>query len=103
MTFEEIMNAVAEPQAWGRATVKTLVNRLLHKNAIASERGPQGHRYRAIVAREDYVQAESQGLLDKLFQGQLTPLISHFAQYRKLKPEEVARLRKLIEDSENDE
>lgn len=103
MTFDEVLEAVAEPQSWGRATVKTLVNRLLHKKAIASERGPEGHRYRALVARDDYVQAESQGLLDRLFEGQLTPLISHFAQYRKLKPEEVARLKKLIEDAGDDE
>ncbi len=102
MTFDEILDAVAEPQDWGRATVKTLVNRLLHKKAIASERGAEGHRYRALVDRADYVQAESQSLLDRLFEGQLTPLISHFAQYRKLKPEEVQRLKKLIAESEDD-
>ena len=103
MTFDEVLAEVAETQQWGRATVKTLVNRLLHKKAIASERGPEGHRYRALVERADYVQAESQSLLDRLFEGQLTPLISHFAEYRKLKPDEVARLKKLIEESEGDE
>jgi len=103
MTFDEVLSEVTETQAWGRATVKTLVNRLLHKKAIASERNDGVHRYRALVERADYLQAESQSLLDRLFEGQLTPLISHFAEYRKLKPEEVARLKRLIDEAGDDE
>jgi BlaI family penicillinase repressor len=54
-----------------------------------------------LIARSVYVQAESQGLLDRLFEGQLAPMISHFAQHRELKSEEIARLKRLIEDLEN--
>ena len=53
-----------------------------------------------LIARADYVQSESQGLLDRLFEGKLEPLISHFAQYRDLKPAELERLKSLIEDIE---
>lgn len=102
LTFEDLLDDVAPAQNWGRATVKTLVNRLLHKKAIASERADGKHSYRALVDRADYVQAESQSLLDRLFDGQLAPLISHFADYRNLKPEELKRLKKLIEKIEND-
>ncbi len=104
MSFDDLLAEVTETQAWGRATVKTLVNRLLHKKAIASEREAGVHQYRALVERADYLQAESQSLLDRLFEGQLTPLISHFAEYRKLKPEEVKRLKRLIEEAgDNDD
>jgi len=100
LSFDEIMEAVAAEQGWARATVKTLVNRLLHKKAIASERADGRHAYRPLIARADYVQSESQGLLDRLFEGKLEPLISHFAQYRDLKPAEVERLKRLIADLE---
>ena len=102
-SFDEILTDVTQSQAWGRATVKTLVNRLLHKKAIASVREGGVHRYKPLVARADYVQVESQNLLDRLFDGQLTPLISHFAEYRKLKPEELQRLKRLIEEAEDGE
>jgi predicted transcriptional regulator len=98
LAADEIIAAVAGPEGWGEATVKTLINRLLKKKAIQSVRAEGRHRYQALLRREDYVQAESQGLLDRLFGGQLAPLVSHFAEQRALSPEDVARLKKLIED-----
>ncbi len=102
LTSDEIVADVASRQAWGEATVKTLINRLLKKRAIASGRDGGRHSYRPILQRADYVQAESQGLLDRLFDGQLTPLVSHFAQHRALKPDDIARLKRLIEELDDD-
>ena len=96
LSAEEIVAEVSRRQPWGAATIKTLVNRLLKKKAIKSEREGGRHQYRPLIARADYVQAESQGLLDRLFEGQLAPLIAHFAEHRDLKPEEVERLKRLI-------
>jgi predicted transcriptional regulator len=98
LTAEEIVAAVAGPQGWGEATVKTLIHRLLKRKAVKSERIDGRVRYSPVLERADYVQAESQGLLDRLFDGALTPLVAHFAEHRALKPEEIKRLRKLLED-----
>ena len=103
LTADEIVaEASGPPQGWGEATVKTLINRLLKKKAVASDRSSGRHRYRAVTQRADYVQTESQGLLDRLFEGNLTPLVAHFAEHRKLKPDEIKRLRKLLEDLDDD-
>ena len=102
LTADEIVATVAGPQGWGEATVKTLINRLLKRKAIRSERIDGRVRYVPLLAREDYVQAESQGLLDRLFEGRLTPLVAHFAEHRALKPDEVKRLRKLLEALDDD-
>jgi BlaI family penicillinase repressor len=99
---EEVVAQVADREGWGPATVKTLVNRLLKKKAIRSDRAEGRTRYTATVPREDYVQSESQGLLDRLFEGRLTPLVAHFAQHRALKPEEIKRLKRLLEELDDD-
>jgi predicted transcriptional regulator len=98
LSAEEIGAEVAGPQGWTEATVKTLINRLLKKGAVGAE--PEGRRYlyRPLVARADYVQAESQGLLDRLFDGRLAPLVSHLSAARALSAADVAELKKLIED-----
>ena len=96
-TADEIVSEVGPRQNWGEATVKTLINRLLKKKAIKSEQIDGRRRYTPLLQRAEYVQAESQGLLDRLFNGQLAPLVAHFAQHRALKPEEVERIRKVIE------
>jgi BlaI family penicillinase repressor len=87
MGAEEIVREVGEAQSWGEATVKTLINRLLKKKAIASEREAGRARYRPLLTREDYVTGESQGLLDR----------------RPLSPEELERLKALISELERDD
>ena len=103
LTADELIDDPGKPQGWGGATVKTLVNRLLKKQALKSERIDGRVRYAPLVAREDYVQSESQGLLDRLFEGSLTPLVAHFADRRTLKPEEIKRLKKLLEEMDDGE
>ncbi|MDO8801727.1 BlaI/MecI/CopY family transcriptional regulator [Phenylobacterium sp.] len=103
LTADEIVADVRARQPWAEATVKTLINRLLKKKAIRSERIEGRHQYVALVDRANYVQDESQGLLDRLFEGQLAPLVAHFAQNRKLKPDEIARLKKLIAELDDDD
>jgi BlaI family penicillinase repressor len=102
LTADEVVAAVAGPQGWGEATVKTLINRLLKRKAIRSERIDGRVRYVPLLQRADYVQSESQGLLDRLFEGRLTPLVAHFAEHRSLKPEEIKRLRRLLDELEDD-
>jgi BlaI family penicillinase repressor len=103
LAADEIVAEVGEPQGWGEATVKTLINRLLKKKALISERTDGRTRYRALVSRADYVQGASQGLLDRLFGGELAPLVAHYAKHRNLSPGEVARLKRLIEGLDNGE
>jgi predicted transcriptional regulator len=98
LSADEIVAQVGAPQAWGEATVKTLINRLLKKKALVSERAEGRVRYRPLVSRDAYVQHESQGLLDRLFGGQIAPLVAHYAKHRSLSAEEIARLKALIAD-----
>jgi predicted transcriptional regulator len=103
LTAEELVQSVGPAQGWGEATVKTLINRLLKKKALASERVGGRALYRPLVSREDYVTGESQGLLDRLFGGQVAPLVAHYARHRALSADEVERLKKLIAEFEPDD
>ena len=98
LSAEEIAGEVAAGQGWTEATVKTLINRLLNKGAVGAERDGRRYLYRPLVGRADYVEAESQGLLDRLFDGRLAPLVSHLSQSRKLSAEDIAELKRLIEE-----
>lgn len=100
LSAEEITAEVGQPQGWTLATVKTLINRLLKKAAIAAT--PEGRRYlyRPLVERAAYVQAESKGLLDRLFDGRLAPLVSHLSTAKALSAEDIAELKRLIAEIE---
>jgi BlaI family transcriptional regulator, penicillinase repressor len=101
LAMEDVVAEVAE-QNWGAATVKTLVHRLLKRKAIRSERIEGRVRYVPVLQRAEYLQSESQGLLDRLFGGRLTPLVAHFAEHRALSKDEVKRLRRLLDELDDD-
>jgi predicted transcriptional regulator len=103
LTADEIVQKVGPTNGWGEATVKTLINRLLKKKALKSERSGGRALYRTLVTRADYVTGESQGLLDRLFDGQVAPLVAHYARHRDVSPEELARLKSLIAELEADD
>ena len=100
LAAEDLAQEVAS-QGWGDATVRTLIHRLIKRKAIRSEKIDGRIRYVPVLQRSDYLQAESQGLLDRLFEGRLTTLVAHFAERRALSPEDVQRLRHLLEESDD--
>jgi predicted transcriptional regulator len=103
LTAEDIAAAVGPEQNWSDKTVKTLLNRLLTKKAIAATRDGRRYLYSPIVARADYVQDESRGLIDRLFDGELAPLVSHFAETNQLTPDDITELKRLIAELDDGE
>lgn len=100
---DELVRRLGPAQDWGEATVKTLINRLLKKKAVTSERAAGRTMYRPLVSRADYVTEESRGLLDRLFGGEVAPLVAHFAEHRALSADDVKRLKKLIAELDEDD
>ncbi len=99
---DEIAQALAERQDWQLATIKTLVNRLFNKGAIQAEKDGRRYLYSPVLQRETWLSSQSLGLIDRLFQGRLTPLVAHFSAQRKLSAAELKALKQLIQDYEND-
>ncbi|WP_394538222.1 BlaI/MecI/CopY family transcriptional regulator [Lysobacter enzymogenes] len=102
LAAEEVAAAVADAQSWQEATVKTLLNRLLNKGAIRAEKDGRRYLYAPVLKREDWLLDESQGLLQRLFGGRVAPLVAHFSQHRKLSRKDIAELRKLLEELDDD-
>ena len=95
---EDVVAELADSRHWQEATIKTLLNRLLNKGAIAAERDGRRYLYSPVLKREAWVLEESRGLLDRLFDGRVAPLVAHFSEQRKLSRKDIAELRKLLEE-----
>jgi len=102
LTPDGIVAEVGEAHGWAPGTVKTLITRLLRKKAIEGRREAEGYLYRPLLSRSDYVQSESQSLVDRLFDGEVAPLVAHFAEHRALTPKDIQLLKKLISDLDDE-
>lgn len=102
LAAEDVVSALGDAQQWQEATIKTLLNRLLNKGAIAAAKDGRRYLYSPVLQREDWVMGESQGLLRRLFDGRVAPLVAHFSEHRKLSKTDIADLRKLIEELDDE-
>ena len=100
---EDVVLALADRQDWQEATIKTLLNRLLNKGAISAAKDGRRYLYSPLLRREDWVLEESRGLLDRLFDGRVAPLVAHFSEQRKLSSADIAELKRLITELDNGE
>jgi BlaI family penicillinase repressor len=98
---EDIIAAVGPANGWQAGTVRTLITRLLRKKAIAGKKEKSGYLYRPLITRADYVQDESKGFLDRLFKGEVAPLVAHLAEHRALTARDLKKLKKLIAELED--
>jgi BlaI family penicillinase repressor len=98
MPADEVIAALVTEQRWQEATIKTLLNRLLKKGALSASKEGRRYLYTAVLQREQWVGSESAGMLERLFGGHLAPLVAHFGKHRKLSAEDIAELKKLVEE-----
>jgi BlaI family penicillinase repressor len=102
LAAEDVIAALAEGQKWQEATIKTLLNRLLKKGAIRATKDGRRYLYTPVLKRQAWMLGESQGLLERLFDGRVAPLVAHFSEQRKLSRKDIDELRKLLEEIDDD-
>ena len=98
LTAAEVCEEVCGPRDWSQATVKTLLSRLVAKQAVVAQ--PDGRRflYSPKMARGAYVGGESRRLLDRLFGGRAAPLFAHLAEQEELTKDDVAEIERLLKE-----
>ncbi|WP_395394215.1 BlaI/MecI/CopY family transcriptional regulator [Novosphingobium sp. BL-8A] len=98
LTAQQVCEKVCVPRGWSLATVKTLLSRLVAKQAVATE--PDGKRflYSPRIAREAYVGTESRRLVDRLFGGRAAPLFAHLADADALTEDDIAEIEALLKE-----
>lgn len=98
LTAAEVCKVVCRSRDWSLPTVKTLLSRLVSKQAI--EARPDGRRYlyTPLIERGDYVGGESRRLVERLFGGKPASLFAHLAEQEALTDKDVAEIEALLKE-----
>jgi BlaI family penicillinase repressor len=97
LTAEQVVAKLAGVRAWSPRTVKTLLNRLIRKGALAFEQQGKRYLYRPNVSREQCVRRESRSFLSRVFNGAAGPMLVHFVKQARLSPHEIEELKRLLD------
>lgn len=98
LTATDVAGRVVAQRDWSLATVKTLLSRLVAKNAIGHHLDGRRFLYTPLVERNAYVTGESRRLVDRFFGGKLMPLVAHLAEQDRLSADEIAEIERLLRE-----
>jgi BlaI family transcriptional regulator, penicillinase repressor len=83
-TGRDVHDAVIAETGWAYTTVKTMLDRLVEKGALAVETPRHAAHYRPVVSRADGRRSAVRTLLDQAFGGSPAPLVAHLLNDQRL-------------------
>lgn len=99
ITSGELVKLCEQAFNWKRTTTYTMLKRLCLRNLFENVNGTVQIK----TTKEDFQAAQGEQFLMENFDGSLPRFLTAFSRRKKLSSHEVAELRKLIEEYEEDE
>jgi len=100
LTANEIVEILSKRTKWQRETIRTLINRLVQKRAVAFEKEGRQHHYYPIVAETECAKAETRSLLRRLRVGAIEPMLAALVEEQRLSGEQIARLKEILDSKD---
>lgn len=101
-TGREIIDALGKTTGWSRSTTLTLLRRLEDKGAVSAVSEGGMKHYRPQVAREDAAVQETEHLLERVYQGSVSLLVSSLVKKQTLSQEEIDKLYAILREMEEE-
>ena len=92
---KEIAEKLNEQVCWSKTTTYTVIKKCIDKGAVG--RSEPGFICRALISRKEVQEAETNELIDKMYDGSSDKLIAALLGSRRLTAEEIQSLKKLVE------
>lgn len=101
-TVAQVHAAIEPRRRLARKTVGTLLSRLNAQGVLAHREDGREYVYRAAVAREEVERATIGNVLKRLFRGDVAAMVSHALEAEDVRPGDVERLRRLLDERTDD-
>ena len=103
ITSTNIIELLKDKAEWKPATIKTLINRLLNKNAIGFNKLSTEYLYFPLVSEEECIKLESKSFIDKVFNGSIKSMLLTFAESNEISAADIKELKQILTQSDKKE
>lgn len=90
----ELVRLCKKELGWSKATTYTVIKRLSERGVVKNENAMVS----ALVSKEEAQAAELDELVETTFEGSLPAFIAAFTRRKDLSPDELAEIRRLLDD-----
>lgn len=99
ISSSELAKRSEEELKWKKTTSYTVLKRLCDKGIFQNLKGV----VTSLISREEFYSMQSENFVEETFHGSLPAFLAAFTARKSLKPEEVAQLRRMVEEYEEGE
>ena len=89
----ELVKLCLSELEWKKSTTYTVLKKLCEKGIFVND----GGRVEAAMSREEFYARKSESFVEESFQGSLPAFLAAFTARKRLSPEEVAQLRRMVD------
>jgi BlaI family transcriptional regulator, penicillinase repressor len=100
MTANEVVDCLSKRTDWNHRTIRTLLNRLVDKGAVKFQTQGQHYLFSPSISKDQCVKQESEGFIQRVFDGAASPLLAHFVKHRILSSSEIKELKQILSSKE---
>mgnify|MGYP005749313795 CR=1 FL=1 len=100
VTAKHISDVMKEETGWNMNTTYTLIKRCIKKGAV--ERSEPHFMCHALISKEEVQKAETEELINKVYDGSVDKLFAALLGSRKLFARQIERLKQIVEEEETD-
>ena len=94
----DVIERAAPQEGWSTSTVKTLLRRLVEKGYLRTKRVGNSFLYSSSRSAMQALRRAGDALIERAAEGSVGPLLAHLVQRSDLRPEDLARLRALLDE-----
>lgn len=100
MTIMQLFHALEVDPGWSKSTVNTMLKRMMDKEIISYHEGEKARLYYPLISRDEAALAETESLLDKIYDGSVSMMMSTLVKKKKISREEIDELYDILKELE---
>ena len=100
-TAKQISDILKEEIGWNMNTTYTVIKKCIAKGAI--ERSEPNFMCHALISQEEVQEAETEELINKIYDGSVDKLFAALLGRKKLSAEQIEKLKQIVEEEEEKE
>ncbi|MDR1146875.1 MAG: BlaI/MecI/CopY family transcriptional regulator [Verrucomicrobiales bacterium] len=98
LTASEVVRELAGHTDWKDQTIRTMLGRLVRKQAVAYRADGKTYHYRPAVTRAQCVHTAGQSFVARMFDGATAAMLIHFVKNQPLTVSEIAELQAVLRE-----
>jgi BlaI family penicillinase repressor len=100
MPAAEVVQTLTERKGWHSRTIRTLLDRLLKKQAVKIRADGKRNVYEARISMEQALRQESRTFAQRLFGGEPVSMLLHLVGQTELSKEDIKKLKEILKEKE---